>query len=396
MRVAVIGSGISGLSCAFYLAEHPGVEIVVFERDAVLGGRANTTADGEHCPRIFLNDYATLSAILRRIAGPDGRSVHDHLRRLRRFSYAHGHGWVETSHLYRVFAREIPLGQRIRMIRRPRSPLVAEQHPGANTNRYGKLKNYSALALLRMATSLLRSRTAYTFDGPTRTYLVEPWVRHLTGRGVAFRAGCPVTELIPQAGRITVRSAGRAEVFDAAVVTAFVPDVIALLAASGLPSAARHLGHTHCKAFTLDLDPAEPILATGGPAMFCRDGINIMLHSGHHRGIVLVTRAASTADDFVLGKVREFLGLRFPFRAIGVRDNQLPHEAVYAADYLRPETVLTRPVPGLFLAGSYLRNSYPVDSGEGAARTALAAYRRIREVYGLPTIPAARVGEHHA
>ena len=392
MRVAVIGSGISGLSCAYYLAEHPGVEIVVYERDDVLGGRANTTADGEHCPRIFLDDYHTLFGILRGIAGPDGRSVHDHLRRLRRFSYAYGPGWVEMTHLYRVFAKEIPLGQRIRMIRRPRSPLVAEQHPGANANRYGSLKNYSGRELLRMATSLLRSRTALTFDGPTRTHLVEPWVRHLSGRGVTFRPRCPVTELTPRPGRIAVRSAGGDEVFDAAVVTAFIPDVIPLLAASGLPSAAPRHDHTHCKAFTLTLDPAEPILTTAGPAMFCRDGINIVLHSGHQRCVVLVTRAASTADDFVLGKVREYLGLRHPFRAVGVRDNQLPHEAVYAAGYLRPETVLTRPVPGLFLAGSYLRNSYPVDSGEGAARTAFAAYRQICEAYGLATNPAVRVG----
>jgi len=392
VRVAVIGSGISGLSCAFYLAEHPGVEIVVYERDDVLGGRANTNADGEHCPRIFLDDYHTLSGILRRVTGPDGRSVHDHLRRLRRFSYAHGYGWVEMSHLYRVFAKEIPLGQRIRMIRRPRSPLVAEQHPGANANRYGSLKNYSGLALLSMATSLLRSRTAYTFDGPTHTHLVEPWARHLTARGVTFRPGCPVTKLTPGPGRITVRSVGRVEVFDAAVITAFIPDVIPLLAASGLPSAARHLNHTHCKAFTVELDPAEPILATSGPTMYCRDGINIVLHTSHRRGIVLVTRAASTADDFVLGKVREYLGLRHPFRAVHVRDNQLPHEAVYAASYLRPETVLPRPVPGLFLAGSYLRNSYPVDSGEGAARTALASYRQIRAAYGLAELSTALVG----
>lgn len=201
-----------------------------------------------------------------------------------------------------------------------------------------------------------------------------------------------MTKLTPGPGRITVGSGGGTEVFDAAVVTAFVPDVIPLLAASGLPSAARHLNHTHCKAFTFELDPGEPILAAAGPAMYCRDGINIVLYSSHHRGIVLVTRAASTADDFVLGKVREYLALRHPFRAVRVRDNQLPHEAVYAADYLRPETVLTRPVPRLFLAGSYLRNSYPVDSGEGAARTALAAYRQIREAYGLARLSTARVG----
>ncbi|MEH1058701.1 FAD-dependent oxidoreductase [Micromonospora sp. CPCC 206171] len=391
MRVAVIGSGISGLSCSFYLAEHPGVEIVVYERDDVLGGRANTTADGEHCPRIFLDDYNTLFDILRRIAGPDGRSIHAHLRRLRRFSYTHRYGWVEVSHLYRVFAKEIPLGQRLRMIRRPRSPLVAEQHPGANANRYGSLRNYSRLALLRMAMSLLRSRSAYTFDGPTRTHLVDPWVRHLTERGVAFRPSCAVTALTPVAGGIVVRSAAGTEVFDAVVIAAFVPDVIPLLAASRLLSAARHLNHTHCKAFTVDLDPAEPILAVTGPAIYCRDGINIVVQSSHHRCIVLVTRAASTADDFVVGKVRDYLGLQHPFRAVRARDNQLPREAVYAASYLRPDTVLPRTVPGLYLAGSYLHNSYPVDSGEGAARTALAAYRQIRHAYGLATVPASRV-----
>ncbi|RQX02550.1 hypothetical protein DLJ59_15075 [Micromonospora inaquosa] len=392
VRVAVVGSGISGLSCAFYLAEHPGVELVVYERDDLFGGRANTTADGEHCPRIFLDDYNTLLDILRRIVGPDGRSIHDHLRPLRRFSYIQRYGWVEVSHLYRVFAKEIPLGQRLRMIRRPRSPLVAEQHPGANANRYGSLRNYSRLSLLRMAMSLLRSRTAYAFDGPTRTYLVEPWVRHLTERGVAFRAGCQVMALTPTPGGIAVRAAGGTDLFDAVVVTAFVPDVIPLLAASGLPSEVGHVNHTHCKAFTVELDPAEPILTVAGPAMYCRDGINIVLQSGHRRCIVLVTRAASTADDFVLGKVRDLLGLQHPFREVRARDNQLPREAVYAASYLRPEAVLPRPVPGLYLAGSYLHNSYPVDSGEGAARTALAAYRQIRHAYDLATAPAGRAG----
>ncbi|GGM76394.1 FAD-dependent oxidoreductase [Dactylosporangium sucinum] len=392
MRVAVIGSGISGLSCAFYLADHSGVETVVIERDAVPGGRANTTEQGEHCPRIFLDDYHTLFGILRRIAGTDGRSVHAHLQRLRRYSYAGGHGWVEVSHLYRVFAKEIPLSRRLQMIRRPRSPLVAEQYRGANANRYGSLKNFSRLALLRMALSLLRSRTAYTFDGPTRTHLIEPWVRHLSERGVELRTGCPVTRLTPVPGGISIETAGGTEVFDAVIVAAFVPDVIPLLAASGLPTAVRALNHTHCKAITVELDPAEPILAAAGPAMYCRDGINIVLQPAHRRSIVLVTRAASSADDFVLGKVRQFLGLRHPLRSVGVRDNQLPHEAVYAATYLRPDAVVTRAVPGLYLAGSYLRNGYPVDSGEGAARTALAAYRQIRHAYGLTTSPAARVG----
>ncbi|MFF5225124.1 FAD-dependent oxidoreductase [Dactylosporangium sp. NPDC000521] len=401
VRVCVIGSGISGLSCAFHLTEHEGVEVTVLERDDVFGGRANTDADGEHCPRIFLDDYHALFDTLRRIPGPDGLSVHAHLRRLRRFSYAHARGWIEVSHLYQVFAKEVPLGQRLRMIRlRPRTPLVAELYPGANANRYGPLRNFSRFALLRMATSLLRSRTAFAFDGPTQHHLVDPWVRHLTGRGVKLRNRTTVTALTPLPDGIAVSYDARSgpgkgtgtERFDAVVVAAFVPDVLPLLRASRLPSAVRPLSHTHCKAFTVELDPAEPALAVTGPAMYCRDGINIVLQSSHQRCLVLVTRAASSADDFVLGKVREYLGLRYPLRSVRVRTNQLAREAVWSATYLRPETMLTQTVPGLFFAGSYLRNSYPVDSGEGAARVALDTCRRVRAAYGLTTAPPSRVG----
>ena len=42
MRIAIIGSGISGLGAAISLAALPGVEIVVYEKDARAGGHANT------------------------------------------------------------------------------------------------------------------------------------------------------------------------------------------------------------------------------------------------------------------------------------------------------------------------------------------------------------------
>ncbi|KAL5542334.1 hypothetical protein UlMin_010044 [Ulmus minor] len=46
MRVAVVGAGVSGLVSAYFLAKN-GVEVVVYEREAYLGGHANTvTFDG--------------------------------------------------------------------------------------------------------------------------------------------------------------------------------------------------------------------------------------------------------------------------------------------------------------------------------------------------------------
>src|SRR5690606_10085957 len=42
MKVAIIGGGLAGLTAAAYLAEHPGVAGVLFERSPQLGGRAFT------------------------------------------------------------------------------------------------------------------------------------------------------------------------------------------------------------------------------------------------------------------------------------------------------------------------------------------------------------------
>ena len=64
MNVCVVGSGISGLSSAFYLLQYADVGVTVYEQAGVFGGRANVTDDGEHCARVFLSDYDYLFGIL--------------------------------------------------------------------------------------------------------------------------------------------------------------------------------------------------------------------------------------------------------------------------------------------------------------------------------------------
>lgn len=81
MRIAIIGSGISGLTVAHLLARRH-VETVVFERSPHLGGRANIDQDGEHCPRIFLDDYHRFFQLLREIPA----LTEDHL----------GHAWCRV------------------------------------------------------------------------------------------------------------------------------------------------------------------------------------------------------------------------------------------------------------------------------------------------------------
>jgi isorenieratene synthase len=75
MRVAVLGGGIAGIAAATVLAER-GVEVVLVERDACLGGRASAwtdhLADGtpfemERGFHAFFRQYYNLRALLRRI-----------------------------------------------------------------------------------------------------------------------------------------------------------------------------------------------------------------------------------------------------------------------------------------------------------------------------------------
>ena len=403
MRVCVVGGGISGLAAATYLRALPDTHVTVFEQAAHLGGRADVDADGEHCPRFFMDDYTHLFALLRQIPLARGGTVHEALREARRFSHTDA-GWVEISHLYRFLAREIPWRQKIAGARswRP-TPLLAEQH--LNANRYGSLRNYSALPLLRMGANLFRSKIGYVLPGPTDEYLVDPWVNHLREQGVEFAAGRRVTGLEPispvplgargnapgpdvrhqrrgargraGAGGVRVTTDALSADFEVVVVTAFVPDLVHLLNSAGLDHTAVETRHTHCVAHTFDLDPREKIFGSG-PTFYCRDGINVLVQPEHHRCVVLCTTSRRTDAAFVLPRVREFLELSHdPLRAVS-RVNQRPGEGIMIGDYLRPERILRRPFPGLYFAGSCMRNSYPLDSAEGAARSAFNAFCRIR------------------
>jgi hypothetical protein len=182
---------------------------------------------------------------------------------------------------------------------------------------------------------------------------------------------------------VRVETGGGDERFDAVVVTAFVSDAADLLTASGLAHTLADGQHVHCKAFTIMLNPAERALDPGPPTIYCHEGINLVLQPRHHRCVVLCTWSASTDDEFVLAKVREFLDLNYPIVEIRVRDNQAPDEAVYAADYVIPGRILRQPQPRIHFAGSYVKNSYPMDSGESAARSAFDTVAAMREAYAL-------------
>ena len=49
-KVAIVGSGPTGLSCAYYLAQE-GYQVTIFERESVLGGMLATGMPAYRLPR---------------------------------------------------------------------------------------------------------------------------------------------------------------------------------------------------------------------------------------------------------------------------------------------------------------------------------------------------------
>ena len=394
MRVCIVGSGIAGLSAAFHLTHSEPAEITIFEQATMFGGRANVTDGGEHCARLFLDDYSHLLAILSRIETVDGRTVAETLRSVMRYWHSDRVGWIAISHLYPLLASEVPLRDKLRVIAaRRRSPLLAEQKVGENVNRYGSRRNYSGASLARMAANFRTSTKAYALPGPTDRCLIDPWVRHLRAHGVELVAGNRVEAIAAGARGVRVDSAQGSREFDAVLVTAFISDAVALLDRSGLEHSLSNLDHTHCKVMTLDLDPAERVLGADHPAIYSRDGIAAVVQPESQRCVVLCLRPATTDTRAVLAHAREMLGLEHSLGDVRVRDNQRAEEAIFVADYNDPLQVLVRPIKHLYFAGSCMRNSYPVDSGEGAARSAanaIAAMRRGRTSCMTPMLTDSR------
>ncbi|NUK13660.1 FAD-dependent oxidoreductase, partial [Streptomyces lunaelactis] len=138
-----------------------------------------------------------------------------------------------------------------------------------------------------MAANLFRAKTAYVLPGATDEYLVDPWVRHLRERRVTLTADHRVSRIESSGGAVRVHTRDGTEEFDAVMVTAFVPDMVALLDASRIDHVVSEAGHTHCVAFTVDLDTREAVLPAPGPVLYSRDGINVLVQPAAGRCVVL-------------------------------------------------------------------------------------------------------------
>jgi glycine/D-amino acid oxidase-like deaminating enzyme len=375
MRVAVVGAGIAGLTAAHVLSRLPDHNVVLYERAGVPGGRASLSNSGEHCPRVFLDDYHKLFGILRQVARPDGSTLLSAVKPLDRFYYTSQSEWVKISRVFGFQAKELSMRDRLGIARIGWSSDVLAEYPAAvNTNKYSPGSNWSALTLAKAAWKVVRSRSALALDGPTDACLLEPWAADLTGHGVDIRLGREVSA-IESGGSPGVRvdSGGAVEEFDAVIVTAFVPDVIKILDASGIKHQLTALRHTHLKVLTVALDPRENILRFDRPALYHSGGVGLLVQPEAARCIAVCIRGPSNEDEYILGRIRRDIDLKFPLVDVQVRSNLLAEEGLYTADYVKPSRILRSGMPRVYFAGSYVRNSYPVDSGEGACLTALNA-----------------------
>jgi glycine/D-amino acid oxidase-like deaminating enzyme len=409
VKVCVVGSGISGLAAAHYLSDSPEVRVTVLEADDHYGGRANVTSEGEHCTRLFLADYHHLLALFREIPGVGG-TVLDSLRRCRRFAGRSEGNWVEIDHIYAFFARSqgLSIRDKVHIARANWQAMLVARQSIRSTNVFGSIWNWSVAALVRAVVSSRRERITYAFPGDTGEYLTEPWLNFLGARGVESRKNTRVESVTPVGAGVHVTTSTGTEWFDAVLFTGFVHDAYGLLDRSGLPRPLDCRTHTHCKAFTIDLDHRESILSANGVRIYAGEGVTTVLQPAARRCVTLAAFPRSTEDEDVLDQVRGQLGLEHSPVRVRTRTNLSPSEAVFVGEYVDP-TLLERPLRSrMYFAGSYTSNSYPLDSGEGACRSAYEAVGRIaadhepirrRSGLGLPKATLSHppaVAERHA
>jgi 15-cis-phytoene desaturase len=266
MRVAVIGGGLAGLSAAHELSAR-GFEVSVWEKQDVPGGKARSVRipgtatggrkplPGEHGFRFFPHFYRHLPDTMKRIPFPGNRhGVFDNLVPAPRGLYARRdgpdvevdtgiprtpsdlklmvHNWLGggmglTGEEYMHFAgcmwqiltscQARRIGEYERVVW---SDFVdAGRYSQTYADWFGAGMTKTLLAASgdfasartvgeTLVQLLLGSFTPGAFDdrllnGPTNEVWIDPWLAHLTDRGVKYHAGVPVTALRCDGGEVT-------------------------------------------------------------------------------------------------------------------------------------------------------------------------------------------------
>ncbi|HEV8547791.1 MAG TPA: FAD-dependent oxidoreductase, partial [Polyangiaceae bacterium] len=251
-KVAILGGGVAGLSAAHELAER-GVEVSVFEKREVPGGKARSTRlpetasaarrplPGEHGFRFFPGFYVHLPDTMRRIPAGSGH-VADHLHAVDSMTFAFDDAPTFTLPAHRPRNLE-ELGQLLRYIAALGDMGVTSDDlvfiawqlwrivTSCEARRLDELEKrawwdyvdasnrseaFQRLLVIGVTRNLVASKaekanartvgqvgiqllidlftgkrpTDRILDGPTNDVWIEPWVSHLTGKlGVSYELG---------------------------------------------------------------------------------------------------------------------------------------------------------------------------------------------------------------
>jgi len=375
MRVGVVGSGIAGLCVATELSRQ-GHRVEVVERREQLGGRAAVVDGVEHCSRIMMDDYTQLERVLDRVPSIEpGRSIWQTLVPVRRMVHLERRGWLALSRLYTLRAAELSLRDRCELARaRRRKPLLATE---LRLGRLTELRMAAQLSLpgwARVVAAASRVGGARAFSGPTDVHLLDPWVEHLRRSGVELLTETTVERLRPTVGGAEIHHSGRWHRYDAVMVAVFVPDALELLRASGVRHRLRvsEIGMHSCSSATFVVDENEEVAARhegrDDEVYLYAGGGFYALYQPRPRRVVAVSTRPGPDGAALVDATSRMLHLRRPVDVVGVRDDSAPASRLFGATPRNPRRIAR--IGAVHFAGSYLSPSYPLDSGEAAARSA--------------------------
>lgn len=439
LRVAVVGGGLAGMAAALHAADC-GAEVVLIERRAHLGGltwsferKGRSFDNGQH---VFLRCCTAYRDFLRRIGAadqvvlqdrldvpvvaPGGRTAHIARTALPLPSPLHlAPSLLTYGHLGPV--TRLRLGSAVRALSALdlADPSLDRETFASWLGRHGQpvaavqrlwdlvvlptVNVPSSEASLTLAAKVFRTGLLDTVDGadigwaavPLGVLHGENGARALAAAGVSVRLSDAVTAVAPEAGGVSVRTAGHRLAVDAAVV-ALPHEAVAPLLPPGTVGDLSGLGHSPIVNVHLVLDRRVTDLpffaAVDSPVQFVFDHTRAsgVTGAGGTGGAQCLTISLSAATDTIGTRpeelVRRFhtaLGELLPAaRAAGLVDGVVSREhtatfrGVPGTAALRPGPVTS--VPGVFLAGAWCDTGWPatmegaVRSGTEAARAALA------------------------
>ena len=264
LRVAVIGSGVAALSCAWLLNSRH--EVVVYERAERLGGHSNTvaaqTSAGEVAVDtgfIVFNDatYPNLIALFEHLGVPTRATDMSFAVSLEggRFEYAAPALFAQPSYLFRPRFWSM-LGEILRFYRQAPADLATLDDPGLTLGEYLKLRGFSEALrddhLAPMAAAIWSSPAHTLLDYPADAFLrfcanhglmqlirrplwrtVEGGSRRYVEKlalGLRARLGREVVAIRRLADGVSVQdSSGEVEHFDHVVIGAHADQALAML-----------------------------------------------------------------------------------------------------------------------------------------------------------------------